>query len=114
MITLIALAVIGTASLFALYLAYCTLRVARDNGKLAKAPVIVRGLCWALLICGLVLDVLFNIFIGSVMFRELPSIRRLTFTARCTSHFSASGFRGDLARWVCEGWLNPFEADHCQ
>ena len=114
MITLISLSFLGTVALFALYLAYCTLRVARGNGKLAMAPAVVRGLCWALLLAGLVLDILFNIFIGSLMFREWPNIQRLTFTARCTSHLKVDGFRGNIARWVCEGWLNPFEADHCR
>lgn len=101
-----------TFVLYVFYLAYCTLRLARDNGKLEMTPWIVRALAWAVLITGLVLDVLFNITIGTLMFREMPE-RPLTFTARCKKHLEAGGFRGELARWVCDGWLNPFEAGHC-
>lgn len=99
--------------LFGFYLAYVTLRVARDNGKLAQTPLVVRAVCWAILITGFVLDMLFNVTIGTVMFRELPEIRRLTFTARCSKHLKSEGFRGDMARFVCDGWLNPFQAGHC-
>jgi hypothetical protein len=101
-------------ALYVFYLAYCTLRVARDNGKLAATPLVVRSVAWLILAIGYVLDVLFNVTFGSVMFWEWPHFRRLLFTARCNSHLEASGRRGEIARWVCFGWLNPFEAGHCR
>jgi hypothetical protein len=99
--------------LYVLYLAYCTLRLAQRNGKLAAAPYIVQAVAWTVLLVALVLDVIFNVLIGSILFWEWPDIRRLTFTARCQKHLEASGRRGALARWVCDGWLNPFDAGHC-
>jgi hypothetical protein len=105
--------VVFTIFLFTFYLAYCTLRVARDNGKLALAPGAVKTVCWTILVVAVLLDVIFNIVIGSIAFLELPEWKRITFTMRCKKHMTATGFRGRLARWVCEGWLNPFEAGHC-
>jgi hypothetical protein len=106
-------ALIGTVSLFALYLSYCTLRVANDNGKLRAAPTIVQLVCGVIFIVALALDVIFNVTVGTIVFFELPEIRRLTFTMRCKKWMTDDGWRGRFARWVCDGWLNPFEAGHC-
>lgn len=99
--------------LFVLYLAYVTLWVARSNGKLATAPLPVRAVAWSILGAALVLDVLFNVTVGSLIYLELPERRRLTFTARCKKWRADSGVRGRFAVWVCEGWLNPFQDHHC-
>jgi hypothetical protein len=115
-------ALLATFMLFTLYLSYCTLHVAMNNGKLAAAPKIVQVACWGTFIIALVLDVLFNITVGSLVFVELPELRRLTFTMRCKKWMPYGGhpfnpplvrWRGKIARWVCDGWLNPFEAGHC-
>lgn len=105
--------IVFAAILFAFYLSYCTLRVARENGKLQMAPKIVQAMCWLILGLAFLLDIAFNITVGTIAFLELPSLRRPTFTQRCEKHMQAAGFRGRLARWVCDGWLNPFEAGHC-
>ena len=105
--------VILTAMLFTFYLSYCALNVAYKNGKLKAAPKLVQAVCWLIFIVALVLDVVFNVTLGSLVFLELPERRRLTFTMRCKKHMADAGWRGRLARWVCEGWLNPFEAGHC-
>lgn len=105
--------VISTVLMFALYLSYCTLRVAYDNGKLRAAPKLVQGVCWSIFIFALALDVLLNVTLGTLLFFERPELRRLTFTMRCKKHMNALNWRGRIARWVCDGWLNPFEAGHC-
>lgn len=105
--------ILTTFVLFALYLSYCTLRVARDNGKLAQAPKIVQAVCWTILITALVLDIVFNFTVGTIVFLEPPSLHRPTFTMRCKKWMRTMSWRGRLARWVCDGWLNPFEAGHC-
>ena len=96
---------------FLLYLAYVTLRVAHDNGKLKRAPIPVRIVCYAILTAAVVCDAVFNVTLGSLLFLEPP--RQWLFTERCALHRHEDGWRGRLARWVCEGWLNPFEAGHC-
>jgi hypothetical protein len=35
------------------------------------------------------------------------------FTERCSQHMNDVGWRGDYARWVCFGWLNLFDDNHC-
>lgn len=105
---------LGTYFLFALYLSYCTLRIARDNGKLAMCPPPVKSVCWSILGLAILLDIAFNILVGSILFREFPHYKRLTFTARCNNHYNADTWRGARARKFCDGWLNPFEAGHCK
>lgn len=105
---------VGALLLYALYLAYCTLRGMRDSGRLAQMPRIVRAHCWLILIVALVLDVVFNFTVGTIAFLELPSLHRPTFTQRCQKWmFAPQGWRKRLAWWVCEGWLNPAEPGHC-
>lgn len=100
-----------TYVLFVLYLAYCTLRAAQRNGKLDAAPFVVRAVCYSVLVVTVILDVIFNATVGSLVFLDPP--RQWTFTARCKRHMHEPGRRGAIARWVCEGWLNPFDAGHC-
>lgn len=113
MATFAAVVYLFTVSLFSLYLAYCTIWRARESGQLATVPAVPRGICYAILVAAVALDVVFNILIGSVAFLELPEIKRLTFTARCKKHLHANTWRGRFARWVCHGWLNPFDPGHC-
>lgn len=100
-------------ALWVFYLAYVTLWVAKHNGKLDSTPRIVKALCFFTLGIGIVLDVGFNIVVASVIFMEPPTLAWLTFTARCAKWRQDQGYRGRLARWVCDGWLNPFQEHHC-
>ena len=102
-----------TYALFLFYLAYCTLWQAKKSGKWEKLPWPVRAMAWGILGPGVVLDGLFNVTIGSVAFWEWPELNRLMFTARCSKWMRDQGWRGRLARWVCDGWLNPFQENHC-
>ncbi len=109
------LAVLGwTVALYVFFLAYVTLMVARGNGKLAAAPPPVRVVAYGILLVAWVLDVAFNVVIGSLIFIELPDWRRPTFTNRCSKHMDEQGWRGEIARWVCRGWLNPMDDGHCR
>lgn len=99
--------------LYVLYLAYCTLRQMRDSGRLKQLPLVVRAHCTAILIVAMIVDVAFNVVFGTILFLELPELRRLTFTMRCKKWMDRPGRRGDFARWICESWLNPAEPGHC-
>jgi hypothetical protein len=112
----------ATWLLYALYLSYCTLRQMRDTGRLAAMPKFVRFHCWGILYAALALDIAFNIVIGTILFLELPELRRLTFTMRCKAWLDLGlapdsprlyRWRGGVARYVCESWLNPAEPGHC-
>lgn len=120
--------IIGAAAgLWALYLMYSALNASLRSGKLKKTPLPVRVLSYLLIAVMGTADVLFNVTLGSLLFLEPPSLRlprrlgeihdaliALTFTHRCSSHLGDQGWRGDIARWVCNDWLNPFEEGHCK
>jgi len=99
--------------LFVFFLAYLTILVAEKNGRLAKAPVLVRIVCKATKLIAGVLDGAFNIVVGSLIFWELPERKRLLFTSRCEKWMKSDTWRGDVARWFCSSWMNMFEDNHC-
>lgn len=98
---------------FVLYLAYAAAWVAHKNGKLAAAPVVVRGVVYAILAVAVLTDFAFNVSVGSLIFAQLPARGRWLFTGRCAFWRFDEGWRGRFARWVCDGWLNPFQEHHC-
>ena len=117
---LILTAYLAAVLLYVLYLAYCTLRQMHKSGRLAQLPPVVRFHCWGILAVMLVVDVAFNIIFGTLLFVELPDLRRLTFTARCQKWLrffpgesKLDRYRSKLAHWVCDSWLNPAEPGHC-
>jgi len=63
----------------------------------------------------LVLDAIFNVVIGTIMFAELP--REPLFTSRLKRHKKVNGdnWRGRAADWFCSCLLDQFDprGDHC-
>lgn len=93
-----------------LYLSVMHLKAARDAGRLTLGAKIF-GYPWLAL--ALVVDVLFNLVTGTLLFLELP--RELLFTSRVSRWNDRPGWRGDLARWFCAQLLDPFDAGgHCR
>lgn len=103
--------ILSSVGLWALFLMYCALHASIKSGKFYKTPWPVRSLSYVLLVFMVGADAIFNVTIGSALFLELP--KSWMFTTRCSSHLDDVNWRGDLARWVCNGWLNPFEEGHC-
>jgi hypothetical protein len=99
---------------WALFLMYCALHASIRSGKFRLTPWPVRVLSAVLFAVMLVADVLFNLTVGSILFAEPPDFYHPTFTQRCSSHLNDGDWRGRIARWVCDGWLNPFEESHCR
>jgi hypothetical protein len=95
------------------YLALCPLKRARDDGKLTKAA---RIFAYPLLAVFMVLDVVFNLTLGSVFFLELP--HELLFTARLQRHLKDDqrSWRYKVADWLCRNMLDPFDpsGSHCK
>ena len=107
-----------------LFLMYCTLKLSMANGKLAATPIYVKLMSYALLAFMATADVLFNFTVASLIFMELPKFRTYnvmhvnipgpeTFSDRCADHLGERTWRGAIASWVCNGWLIPFDAGHC-
>jgi hypothetical protein len=99
--------------LYAGFLAYCTAVNLRDNGRLASMPVVARGHVYAIVYFSAILDMLFNVTVGTVIFLEFPQLQRLLFTARLQKWKEDKGYRGRFSRWFCNGWLNPGDPGHC-
>jgi hypothetical protein len=66
-------------------------------------PVIFFGL----------LDIVFNITFGTLMFLELPSFHLITFSKRCEHHMGENNWRGSIANAYCF-LLNSVIPEHCQ
>jgi hypothetical protein len=98
---------------YGLFLIYCTVRRMKQSGKMTAAPPYVRWMLYLYLALGVALDFVFNCTLGAVMFLEAPWGHGVLFTARCHSHRADSGWRKNVADWVCDGWLNPAEDGHC-
>lgn len=92
------------------YLSVMHLKAARRAGVLTPASKVL-GYPW--LIFFMLVDVLFNIVIGTVIFLELP--RELLFTSRVSRLNDRGGWRGGLAKWFCRELLDPFDPSgrHC-
>ncbi len=95
-------------TLWVLYLAVMNLKRVKDAGKLNKASLVLGT---PILILGLVLDALLNVFVMTILLLELP--RELTVTARLKRHNLAGGWRKKVAA-LFEPILDPFDpsGDH--
>lgn len=101
---------IMTYLLYIHFLAYVALWASKKSGGLDDLPIVAQGVAKFILCCAVVIDAIFNITVGSVIFLELP--RCWMFTTRCSFHMYEQGYRGKLARWCCR-WLNPIQPGHC-
>ena len=90
------------------YLAIMSLK--REKQVLTKT---VTYLAYPILFIGLLMDMIFNIFVGTIIFLEVPE--QFLFTERCDSHLGENTWRGSLARWMCRNLLDPFDnGKHCR
>ncbi|HEY0721690.1 MAG TPA: hypothetical protein VGE50_10620 [Gammaproteobacteria bacterium] len=103
---------------FATYLAFAAMwlqYLAVMNLKENRSKLTVAAKLWAypMLIVGVLSDVLFNLAIGTVVYVELP--HELLFTTRCNRHIGEKGWRGNVARWFCRNFMDPFDpaGNHC-
>lgn len=97
--------------LWLFYLAVTNLYRAKKAGTIST-PALVMG--YPILIAGALLDLLVNVAIMSIIFMEPP--RELLVTQRLCRHIKdSSGWRGQLAYWICHNLLNAFDpsGDHC-
>ncbi len=82
------------------------LKRARDEGKLSK---FATSLGYPGLAVGYVMDFLTNVLICTPLLLEIP--KETTVTARLRRHKKAGGWRGKIATWVGDHFLDPFEQD---
>ena len=105
----IAASAAGIYALWVFYLAVMNLSRAKRDGTL-KRTAYVLGV--PVLIAGLVIDFLVNVFVMTVVLLEIP--REITVTARLTrDNMSSTGYRKSVAAWFVP-LLDPFDpsGDH--
>ena len=99
--------------LWIFYLAVMSLFRANANNTLTWQA---KVLGYPVLIIGVLLDAMLNIFLLSVILFERPY--EWLITKRLTRHIkNGIGWRYKLALWVCQHLLNPFDPDqrgHCR
>lgn len=79
-----------------------------------KLTPLTTALGLPFVIFGIVVDVLANIFIATIIFLEIP--KELLVTTRLARHnTSGSGWRKDIATYICSNLLDVFDpsGDHC-
>ena len=91
---------------FILYVASMGMIRAHKDGKLNW---LLWGLCLPFVTISWIVDVVHNLTLFTLIFRELP--KELTVTSRLKRHAKAHTFNGKLARWIAETILNPFDYD---
>lgn len=79
----------------------------------AKIPKIIKPLLYVLAAVGYVIDVIFNIVYGSVMFLELP--KQLTLSERLSEILrrKSRGYKYKLAYFLCSKMIEPWDYNHC-
>lgn len=104
-----ALIIVGYA--YALWLLFLAVMALQWKWRELSLPV--RTLAAPAVLVALLLDVLFNVTIGTVLFLDLP--RQWTFSQRIGSYKRRIDWRAPLAHWICANLLDPFEAGgHCK
>jgi len=96
------------------YLAVMHLKEERDRLKKLNKDFTLWQKLWAIpiLILGLFIDVFLNATVGTIIFIEPP--KEWLFTGRVSRWNDTGGWRGKLARGICNHLLDPFEkGGHC-
>lgn len=99
------------------YLAAMHLKEERDRLKLVGRDFTIEQKIWGipLIFFGLLIDVFLNATVGWI-FLEPPryDLKEWLFTGRVSRWNDTGGWRGDLARWFCFHFMDPFEkGGHC-
>lgn len=107
MITFALYVVAACYVLWLLYLAYRALDYRWHDLTLATKVLAVP-----IVFVGVIVDITFNFFLGSILFFDMP--KEATLSQRVSRLKKGDGWRATLARWVCDSLLDPFQiGGHC-
>lgn len=103
-----------TPIIYAYILWLLFLAVMALNWRWHALPKSVRAIALPAALTAVLLDFLFNITIGTLLFLDLP--RQWTFSQRVGQYKRRIDWRAPLAEWICSNLLDPFEVDgaHCK
>ena len=105
------------ASLYGLFFVVWTFYLAGMHLKKRRDQLnwFAKGNAYVLLVFAVILDFIFNMTAGTILFFERPRpIKEPLFTARLKRHKAESrGWKKKVAFWFCEHLLNQFDEGHC-
>jgi hypothetical protein len=88
----------------------CYLAYTQIKAKWATLRLEVKVVGVVVVLIGFTIDVAINWTVGLA----LGVTRDLTLSQKCKRlRRDDMGWRGDVAAYLCENWLNPFESGHC-
>lgn len=76
-------------------------------GKVQKGLLLPLGAVFG------AIDVTTNFTLGTLVFLQWPSFAHITLTRRMHFNRSLGGWRAELAGWICNNMLDPFQSGHC-
>lgn len=102
--------ILGTWLTWGFYGSIMSLKSARDKGVLTP---VTKAVAYPWLLVFILMDVVYNIIIGTIIFLEPP--KEWLFTARVSRLNDLRTWRGNLARFFCRHLLDPLDPDgrHC-
>jgi len=108
---LLLLALAAYLMMFASWVLYLAVMALKPHRR--EMGIVAKIHAYALLVIGLVVDLVLTVVIGSALFLSWP--REATLTGRLKRHKAEGGWRGKVAAWICDRLLNQFDPDgkHC-
>lgn len=78
-----------------------------------KGNKLEYGIAWLFVLCFAIADGVYNLTIGTLIFRQWP--KEFYFTSRLKRNKQGSGWRKSLAIWICEELLDKYDpsGEHC-
>ena len=103
---------------FVLWVLFASLMTIRDRIQARRDPWWKLALLYLLggviFIVGYPVDILYNLIVGSALFREAPRWGEWTLTARLQRLANGpAGRNRDIARWMCQYLIEPWDPGHC-
>ena len=101
----------ATVTFYLLFLVFATYQNAREAGR--EVPLFSKLVMAPALVFGALLDVAWNLTLGTLLFAEWPKLESgftsWTFTARLQRLKHDPGWRGSIAQWFAKqlNWADP-------
>lgn len=95
---------LALVALWTTFLAYTALK---SQWKFLRPEVKIVGAL--VVLTGYTLDVAINWTLGLI----LGITQDMTLSQKCKRLGHGDGWQADVARYLCQNWLNAFEIDHC-
>ncbi len=114
MITILTQIFYAIVWMFILWIFFINVMTWKANKE--RIPKFMHPILYILTFVGIVVDVVFNIVYGTIIFAKLPHYKRLTFSARLSYVLikeSQLSWRFKIAYLICTKLIEPWDYNHC-